>query len=100
MPPGRQDSEVTAWRVALACFLQRIEWPYDRHATGSWSLLHILPSPDLELNSLMTVIWLGKQPPAATELKHFLQISFKTTLCINKSYATGIYTTLLPAIKK
>jgi hypothetical protein len=37
-------------------------------------LLHILPSPDLELNSLIKVIWLGKQPPAVTELKHFLQV--------------------------
>ena len=37
-------------------------------------LLHILPSPDLELNSLITVIWLGKQPPTVTELKHFLQV--------------------------
>ena len=37
-------------------------------------LLHILPSPDLKLNSLITVIWLGKQPPAVTDLKHFLQV--------------------------
>jgi hypothetical protein len=37
-------------------------------------LLHILPSPVLELNSLIKVIWLGKQPPAVTELKNFLQV--------------------------
>ena len=72
--PGRQDSEVTTWRAVLACFLQRIEWPYDCHATGSWSTSPYPPSSDLELNSLITVIWLGKQPPAVTELKHFLQV--------------------------
>jgi hypothetical protein len=34
VPPGRQDSEVTTRRAALTCFF-RIEWPYDRQATGS-----------------------------------------------------------------
>ena len=37
-------------------------------------LLHILPGPELALNTLITVIWLGKQPPVLTELKPFLQV--------------------------
>lgn len=40
-------------------------------------LLQILPSPELRLNSLIKVIWLGRQPPAKTDLtdmKPFLQV--------------------------
>src|ERR1700735_1805330 len=37
-------------------------------------LLHILPGPELALNTLITVIWLGKQPPVLTELKPFRQV--------------------------
>jgi hypothetical protein len=37
-------------------------------------LLHILPSPELRLDSLIKVFWLGQQAPADADLKPFLQV--------------------------
>ena len=37
-------------------------------------LLHILPSPELRLENLIKVFWLGKHPPANRDLKPFLQV--------------------------
>ena len=37
-------------------------------------LLQILPSPELRLNNLIKVYWLGKQPPTNRDLKPFLQV--------------------------
>ena len=37
-------------------------------------LLHILPSPELRLDNLIKVFWLGKRVPADADLKPFLQV--------------------------
>jgi hypothetical protein len=37
-------------------------------------LLHILPSPDLNLDNLIKVLWAGKLPPADADLKPFLLV--------------------------
>jgi hypothetical protein len=37
-------------------------------------LLQILPSPELRLDNLIKVFWLGKQRPANTDLKPFLRV--------------------------
>jgi Domain of unknown function (DUF6570) len=37
-------------------------------------LLHILPSPELRLNNLIKVFWLGKQRPTNQDLKPFLGV--------------------------
>ena len=37
-------------------------------------LLDILPSPDLKLNDIIKVVWLGKLAPAISDLKPFLQV--------------------------
>jgi hypothetical protein len=37
-------------------------------------LLHILPSPELRLNDLIKVFWLGSQPPTDTDLNPFLVV--------------------------
>ena len=37
-------------------------------------LLQILPSPELRLNNLIKVYWLGKHPPTNRDLKPFLQV--------------------------
>ncbi|PVH69293.1 hypothetical protein DL98DRAFT_368303, partial [Cadophora sp. DSE1049] len=37
-------------------------------------LLQILPSPELKLDNLIKVFWLGKRAPADTDLKPFLQV--------------------------
>ncbi|KAH6712162.1 hypothetical protein BKA61DRAFT_553481, partial [Leptodontidium sp. MPI-SDFR-AT-0119] len=37
-------------------------------------LLQILPSPELRLDNLIKVIWLGNRAPADTDLKPFLQV--------------------------
>ena len=37
-------------------------------------LLQILPSPELRLDNLIEVFWLGKRAPADTDLKPFLQV--------------------------
>jgi hypothetical protein len=37
-------------------------------------LLHILPSPELRLDNLIKVFWLGKRAPADNDLKPFLQV--------------------------
>lgn len=37
-------------------------------------LLHILPSPDLSLDSLIKVLWAGKHPPADADLRPFLLV--------------------------
>ena len=37
-------------------------------------LLQILPSPELRLDNLIKVFWLGKKPPADTELNPFLLV--------------------------
>lgn len=37
-------------------------------------LLQILPSPELRLDNLIKVFWLGKRAPADTDLKPFLQV--------------------------
>ncbi|KAH6668246.1 hypothetical protein B0J14DRAFT_488315 [Halenospora varia] len=37
-------------------------------------LLQILPSPELRLDNLIKVIWMGKRAPADTDLKPFLQV--------------------------
>jgi len=37
-------------------------------------LLQILPSPELRLDNLIKVFWLGKQPPTNTDLKQFLRV--------------------------
>jgi hypothetical protein len=37
-------------------------------------LLQILPSPELRLDNLIKVFWLGKQAPADADLKPFLRV--------------------------
>jgi uncharacterized protein DUF6570 len=37
-------------------------------------LLDILPSPDLKLNDIIKVVWLGKLAPTLSDLKPFLQV--------------------------
>jgi hypothetical protein len=37
-------------------------------------LLQILPSPELRLDNLIKVFWLGKRAPADADLKPFLQV--------------------------
>jgi hypothetical protein len=37
-------------------------------------LLHILPSPDLSLDNLIKVLWVGKHPPADADLRPFLLV--------------------------
>ena len=37
-------------------------------------LLHILPSPELRLDNLIKVFWLGKTPPTNRDLKPFLRV--------------------------
>lgn len=37
-------------------------------------LLHILPSPDLNLNNLIKVLWAGRHPPADADLRPFLLV--------------------------
>ncbi|KAH7029969.1 hypothetical protein B0J12DRAFT_768917 [Macrophomina phaseolina] len=37
-------------------------------------LLHILPSPELRLHHLIKVFWLGRRPPADTDLNPFLLV--------------------------
>jgi hypothetical protein len=37
-------------------------------------LLQILPSPELKLDNLIKVFWLGKRPPTNRDLKPFLQV--------------------------
>jgi hypothetical protein len=37
-------------------------------------LLQILPSPELQLDNLIKVFWLGQRAPADADLKPFLQV--------------------------
>jgi hypothetical protein len=46
-------------------------------ATESWSLLDILPSPQLQFHDYIKVVWQGKTEPTVDDLKPFMEVRKK-----------------------
>ena len=74
MPPCKHHSQIVTWRPFMSNELQCIARPYNCHSPRPWNSPSDPPKPELRVENLIKVFWLGKLLLTNTGLKPFLRV--------------------------